>query len=70
MENRIDETKDHAITRPASKTSEADLEKPAAGNSAGLLYRLTVAFPSWAGAILVLYGFFMSRGFAQRIRLR
>jgi hypothetical protein len=43
------------------QTDERAAEKPAAPDAAGLLYRLTVAFPAWAGAILALYAIFMSR---------
>ncbi len=38
--------------------------------AAGLLYRLTVAFPSWAGAILAVYSIFLCRFSALKIRLR
>jgi hypothetical protein len=38
--------------------------------AAGLLYRLTVAFPSWAGAILAVYSVFLCRFGALKIRLR
>ena len=43
------------------KTDGRAVEKPATSDSAGLLYRLTIAFPAWAGAILALYAIFMSR---------
>jgi len=43
------------------KTDETAAEKPATPDAAGLLYRLTVAFPVWAGAILALYAILMSR---------
>jgi len=38
--------------------------------AAGFLYRLTVAFPSWAGAILAVYSIFLCRFSALRIRLK
>jgi len=43
------------------KTDETAAEKPATPDAAGLLYRLTIAFPAWAGAILALYAILMSR---------
>jgi hypothetical protein len=43
------------------KTDERGVEKPAMPGPTGLLYRLTVAFPAWAGAILALYAIFMPR---------
>ena len=50
-------------------------EKPNAGrrlkpDAAGLLYRLTVAFPAWAGAILAVYSIFLCRFSALKIRLK
>jgi hypothetical protein len=36
---------------------------------AGLLYRLTVVFPSWAGAIVMLYALFYGLA-ALRVRFR
>jgi hypothetical protein len=38
--------------------------------AAGLLYRLMIAFPSWAGAILAVYSIFLCRFSALKIRLR
>lgn len=38
--------------------------------AAGFLYRLTVAFPSWAGAILAVYSIFLCRFSALKIRLK
>jgi hypothetical protein len=37
---------------------------------AGILYRLTVAFPSWASAVMALYSISLLRLGAHRIRLR
>jgi len=48
-------------------TPETCLPHPVA---AGLLYRLTIAFPSWAGAILAVYSIFLCRFSALKIRLR
>ena len=48
-------------------TPETCLPRPVA---AGLLYRLTIAFPSWAGAILAVYSIFLCRCSALKIRLR
>ena len=45
-------------------------EKQSEGVAAGLLYRLTVAFPSWAGAILAAYSIFLYRFSILKIRLR
>ena len=49
---------------------ESSSEKQAEGAAAGVLYRLTVAFPSWAGAILALYSVFLYRFSVLKIRLR
>jgi hypothetical protein len=38
--------------------------------AAGLLYRLTVAFPSWAGAILAVYSVFLCRFSALKVRAK
>jgi hypothetical protein len=38
--------------------------------AAGLLYRLTVAFRSWAGAILAVYSIVLCRFGALKIRPR
>lgn len=45
-------------------------EKQSHTVAAGLLYRLTIAFPSWAGAILAVYSIFLHRFSALKIRLR
>lgn len=44
--------------------------EPATPVYAGLLYRFALAFPAWAGAILALYGIFVSKSHALRIRPR
>jgi hypothetical protein len=36
---------------------------------AGLLYRLGIAFPSWAGAIMAVYALLLYRFDAMKIRL-
>ncbi len=38
--------------------------------AADLLFRMTVAFPSWAGAILAVYSIYLCRFGALKIRLR
>ena len=51
----------------------ADKSSPEAESqsvAAGLLYRLTVAFPSWAGAILAMYSISLCGLSALKIRLR
>jgi hypothetical protein len=40
---------------------EASLQKPAVPRSANLMYRLALAFPSWAGALLAIYAIFLAR---------
>jgi len=45
-------------------------EKQSQPVAASLLYRLTVAFPSWAGAILAVYSVLLCRFSAFKIRLR
>ncbi len=50
-----------------------DAEKPhpaVAPASVSLLYRLSVAFPAWAGAILALYTLFICKSGVIRIRPR
>jgi len=51
----------------ADKSSPEKQSLPAA---AGLLYRLTVAFPSWAGAILAVYSVFLCKFSVFKTRLR
>ncbi len=38
--------------------------------AAALMYHLTMAFPSWAGALLALYSISVCRSNTLRIRLR
>jgi hypothetical protein len=45
-------------------------EKQAQSFATGLLYRLTVAFPSWTGAILAVYSILLFRFSALKIRLK
>jgi hypothetical protein len=49
---------------------ESSSDKQAQPVEAGLLYRLTVAFPSWAGAILAVYSIFWHRFGALKFRLK
>jgi hypothetical protein len=51
----------------ADKSSPENEAEPVA---AGLLYRLTVAFPSWAGAIFAVYSIFLARFSALKVRLK
>lgn len=46
------------------------LEKQAEPVAVGILYRLNLAFPSWAGAILALYIILLSRFSALKLRPR
>jgi len=48
----------------ADKSSLENHAQPAAG----LLYRLTVAFPSWAGAIMAVYSIFLCRFNVLKVR--
>jgi hypothetical protein len=50
---------------PVDKPSLEIRTKPSA---AGFLYPLTIAFPSWAGAILAVYSVILSRFSSFRIR--
>jgi hypothetical protein len=49
---------------------ESSLEKQSEPVAAGVLYRLTVAFPSWAGAIMAVYSIVLYRCSALKIRLK
>jgi hypothetical protein len=49
---------------------KSSLEKQSRPIVAGLLYRLTVAFPSWAGAILAVYSIFLCKFSTFKIRLK
>jgi len=49
---------------------EATSENQSQPIAAGFLYRLTVAFPSWAGAILAVYSIRSYRFGDFRIRLK
>lgn len=40
--------------------NEPNPEKTASAGSAGMLYGLTAAFPSWAGVLLAIYAIFLS----------
>jgi hypothetical protein len=52
----------------AMSVEDSNLERQSP--AAGLLYRLTVAFPSWAGAILAVYSLFLCKFGAAKIRLK
>ncbi len=54
----------------ASDKDEDSPEEQAQPVAAGLLYRLTVTFPSWAGAILAVYSIFLCGFDAVKIRPR
>lgn len=45
-------------------------EKQTHADAAGLLYRLTLAFPSCAGAILAVYSIFLFRFSGLKVRLK
>lgn len=49
---------------------KSSLERQAQPVAAGFLYRLTIAFPSWAGAILAVYSIVLCRFSALKIRPR
>jgi len=50
-------------------TEKSSPEKQA-GVATDVLYRLTMAFPTWAGAILALYSIFLCRFSNLKMRLR
>jgi hypothetical protein len=45
-------------------------EKKSQPVAAGFLYPLTLAFPSWAGAVLAVYSIFLCRFSALKLRLK
>lgn len=51
-------------------TDEMKPNQPAEPAAGSLLYRLTVVFPSWAGALLVLYSIFMWKFGGLKVRPR
>ena len=51
-------------------TAGAPKSESQASTLGGLLYRLTVMFPSWAGALLTMYAMFYCGLAALRVRLR
>jgi len=53
-----------------SNNDKSSPEVQAEPVAAGLLYRLTMAFPTWAGAIVAVYSIFLCRFGALRIRLK
>jgi hypothetical protein len=50
--------------------NDAHSEKHSQPVAAGFLYPLTLAFPSWAGAILAVYSIFLIRLSDLKIRLK
>jgi hypothetical protein len=59
-----------SMTASDKAKAKSDPEKHSQPVAAVLLYRLTVAFPSWAGAILAVYSIFLCRCSALKIRLK
>jgi hypothetical protein len=51
-------------------SDESNLENQAQPAGAGFLYRLTVAFPSWAGAIMAVYSIFLYKFSVLKVRLK
>jgi len=51
----------------ADKSNSEKQSQPAA---AGFLYRLTMVFPSWAGAIPAVYSIFLYRFGVLKLRLK
>jgi hypothetical protein len=51
-------------------TDESNSEKQSPPVVAGFLYPLTVGFPSWAGAILVVYAIFLGRLSGLKFRVK
>lgn len=58
------------LVRSAMSADKSSCGKQAEPVAAGMLYRLTLAFPSWAGAILAMYSIFLWRLGGLKIRLR
>jgi hypothetical protein len=54
----------------AMSADKSNSEKQSQPAAAGFLWRLTMAFPSWAGAILVVYSIFLCRFGVLKIRLK
>ena len=62
-----------SITMLAWTAMSADKSSPEtspAPVAAGFLYRLTLAFPSWAGALMAVYSIFLYKFGLLRIRPR
>jgi hypothetical protein len=55
------------ILMSADKSSPENQVEP---RVASFLYRLTVAFPSWAGATLAVYSIFLGKFGALKFRLK
>jgi hypothetical protein len=58
------------LARMRMSTDKSNLENQAQPVAAGFLYRLTVAFPSWAGAIMAVYSIFLYRFSVLKVRLK
>jgi hypothetical protein len=48
----------------------SNVEKASSMNLAGLLYRLAIAFPAWAGALLAVYAVIQNRRGPLKVRLK
>jgi hypothetical protein len=56
------------LTRMLASADKSNSEKQSQPATAGFLYRLTMAYPSWAGAILAVYSIFLYRFGVPKIR--
>jgi hypothetical protein len=46
------------------------LQSSASHDASGLLYRLSIAFPTWAGAALAIYSILLRSGNVLKLRLK
>jgi hypothetical protein len=53
--------------RPSEKSQ---LQADTAPFASGLLYRLSIAFPTWAGAALAVYSILLRSGNILKLRLK
>jgi hypothetical protein len=58
------------LAQMSMSVGESSSEKQSHPVAAGFLYHLTVAVPSWAGAILAVYSIVLCRFSALKIRLK
>jgi hypothetical protein len=58
------------LTWTAMSAGKARPDTEAHAVAADLLFRMTTAFPSWAGAILAVYSVYLCRFGALKIRLK